>query len=112
MVVGSLRVYNMHHLRRLYGTDLKPSLISSSFQSGPTIFHKCNFLKHTPFSKNLFGLIASLQLRLMMSNIQPNGPAKPNRGKRQKNTKRGVEGGMGSGELQYVAALQSHEGVA
>ena len=29
------------------------SLISPSFQGGPTIFHEGNFLKHTPFSKNL-----------------------------------------------------------
>ena len=29
------------------------SLIAPSFQGGLTIFHKGNFLKHTPFSKKL-----------------------------------------------------------
>ena len=52
-----------------------PSLISPSFQGGPTIFHKGNFLKHTPLSKKI---IASPRLHLVLSNIH-NRQAKPNR---------------------------------
>ena len=47
-------------------------------------------------------------------NIQPNGPAKPNRVKKtEKNTKRGVKGGRGSHNVpQNIAALKSWERVA
>ena len=43
-------------LVRFLKTLSTQSLISPSFQGGPTIFHKGNFLKHTPHSKNLENL--------------------------------------------------------
>ena len=40
-----------NYVTKLESTLSTSSLISPSFQGGPTIFHKGKFLKHTPFSK-------------------------------------------------------------
>ena len=52
--LSTIQVRSSHFI--CYGCKtslLTSSLISPSFQGGPTIFHKGNFLKHTPFSKNV-----------------------------------------------------------
>ena len=98
-------------------TLLTPSLISPSFLGGPTIFHKGNFLKHTPFTKKgitykgviMVGLIAIPRLRLMLSNVQPNGgKLKLNRVKTDKKEREhGRGGGRGTHNVpQCIAAIQ------
>ena len=77
-----------------------PSLISPSFQGGPTIFHKGNFLKHTTFSKNL-------QIRLVQSNFQPNRQAKLNR---VKHSKKERENGRGGGPTMCHKTLLPSKG--